>query len=55
MVTAVCKRSPSDQFEDGVHLMVDYREKGWSKGYIPGGMNRWEGSPTVEEVTNLNF
>jgi polyribonucleotide nucleotidyltransferase len=51
LVTAVYASSPKENtFDDFVPLMVDYREKTYAAGRIPGGFFKREGRPTEREI-----
>ncbi len=50
LATVVFSRAPSDRAMDIVPLTVDYREKTYAAGRIPGGFFKREGRPTEKEI-----
>ena len=50
LVTAVYAASPSTSANEIVPLTVDYREKTYAAGKIPGGFFKREGRPTEKEI-----
>ena len=50
LVTAVYTPSPTSSKIDVVPLTVDYREKTYAAGKIPGGFFKREGRPTEKEI-----
>jgi len=50
LVTAVYSPSPNESANDVVPLIVDYREKTYAAGRIPGGFFKREGRPTEKEI-----
>jgi len=49
LVTAVCSREPREGL-DFFPLTVEYQEKTYAAGRIPGGFFRREGRPTEKEI-----
>ncbi|MBI3323861.1 MAG: polyribonucleotide nucleotidyltransferase, partial [Candidatus Omnitrophica bacterium] len=50
LVTSVYSPTASENFKDIVPLTVDYREKTYAAGKIPGGFFKREGRPTEKEI-----
>jgi polyribonucleotide nucleotidyltransferase len=50
LVTAVASEEPLEASLDFVPLLVDYREKSYAAGRIPGGFFKREGRPTEKEI-----
>ena len=50
LVTAVYAQTPSASADEVVPLTVDYREKTYAAGRIPGGFFKREGRPTEKEI-----
>ena len=50
LVTAVYNPTPNDSSDGVVPLTVDYREKTYAAGRIPGGFFKREGRPTEKEI-----
>jgi len=50
LVTAVYDRAASGEASDMAPLTVDYREKSYAAGKIPGGFFKREGRPTEKEI-----
>src|SRR3989338_119161 len=51
LVTAVYNPTPKEEISNEVvPLMVDYREKTYAAGRIPGGFFKREGRPTEREI-----
>ncbi len=50
LATAVSKKEPPDEFLDFFPLTVNYQEKFYAAGKIPGGFVKREGRPTIHET-----
>jgi polyribonucleotide nucleotidyltransferase len=50
LVAAVASEEPLEASLDFVPLLVDYREKSYAAGKIPGGFFKREGRPTEKEI-----
>ena len=50
LVAAVCNPTPSPMPSDVMPLTVDYRERSYAAGRIPGGFFKREGRPTEREM-----
>jgi polyribonucleotide nucleotidyltransferase len=50
LVAAVASEEPLEASLDFVPLLVDYREKSYAAGRIPGGFFKREGRPTEKEI-----
>jgi polyribonucleotide nucleotidyltransferase len=50
LVTAVASEEPLEASLDFVPLLVDYREKSYAAGRIPGGFFKREGRPSEKEI-----
>ncbi len=50
LATAVSKKEPPNEFLDFFPLTVNYQEKFYAAGKIPGGFVKREGRPTVHET-----
>ncbi len=50
LATAVSKKEPPNEFLDFFPLTVNYQEKFYAAGKIPGGFVKREGKPTVHET-----
>lgn len=50
LVTAVSERKPAEGATDFVPLTVEYRERAYASGRIPGGFFKREGKPTTRET-----
>ena len=50
LATAVVSEEKRDKFVDFLPLTVDYREKTYASGKIPGGFFKREGRPTEKEI-----
>jgi len=54
LTTVVMSKQPLPEMMvgDGIRLMVDYRERNYAVGKIPGGFFKREGRPTEREILN---
>ncbi len=50
LVTAVYSKKPKEQYMDMVPLTVEYQEKTYAAGKIPGGFFKREGRPSEKEI-----
>ncbi len=50
LATAVSKKEPPEEFLDFFPLTVNYQEKFYAAGKIPGGFVKREGRPTIHET-----
>jgi len=50
LATAVSKKEPPEEFLDFLPLTVNYQEKFYAAGKIPGGFVKREGRPTIHET-----
>ena len=50
LVAAVCKKEPREGLMDMVPLSVEYQERTYAAGKIPGGFFKREGRPTEKEI-----
>ncbi len=54
LATAVSSKTPREGI-DFFPLTIDYQEKTYSAGKIPGGFFKREGRPTEKEISNIPF
>ncbi|MEI8176576.1 MAG: polyribonucleotide nucleotidyltransferase [Candidatus Omnitrophota bacterium] len=50
LVTAVYSKKPKDEIMDMVPLTIEYQERTYAAGKIPGGFFKREGRPTEKEI-----
>lgn len=55
LATAVASREPLEAVEDFFPLSVEYREKAYAAGKIPGGFFKREGKPQEKEVLSARL
>ena len=55
MVLATVTNAPSEQERDFFPLSVDYREKSYAAGKIPGGFFKREGRPSEKEILSARL